>query len=165
MILNLTHILRTCKGEDAVGGEVELVAEQVAHAVDVVDAALELVLGEGVADADEERALLAAPVARVAGRQPVRVAGAHGLGGRGRRLRRRGGGTEGVVEETLDEAHGLVQAALVLRPALHAGLGVAESAPDGARARRSRQGRAAVSAPCRPRMPRPRARHQRMKER
>lgn len=72
-IKNGLRELFTCQDEDAFGREAEPLAEQVAHAVDVVDGALELVLGGGVADADEERPLLAA-ASGVAGRELVRAA-------------------------------------------------------------------------------------------
>jgi hypothetical protein len=141
-------LLRTREDEDAVGREAEALAEQVAHAVDVVDGALELVPGAGVADPHEQRALLAAAGTRVARRQLGKRR--RGGGGGRRRLRRRQG-----VDEALDEPHGgVVQA---VRAALDARDGVAERAPHGARPGGHGQARAAAGAPRRARR-RPRAR-------
>jgi hypothetical protein len=134
---NETYITPTCHDEDAVAGEVEPLAEQVAHAVDVVDGALELVRGAGVADPDEERALLPAPPtdARVARRKRVQ------------RRRRRAAAELRLprrhdrADEALDEADGgVVQAARAARD------GVAERAPNGARAAGDGHVRAAAAA-------------------
>lgn len=74
--MKMVSCLLTREGQNAVAGEAKPLAEQVGYAVDVVDGAFELVLGEAVADANEERPLLATG-ARVAGRQAVRVTGTH----------------------------------------------------------------------------------------
>jgi hypothetical protein len=136
----------TCEHEDAFRRESEALAEQVAHAVDVVDGAPELVPGAGVADPHQEGALLAAADAREGARRQL-------LERRRGPLRRRQ-----AADEAPDEAHGgAVQA---VRAALDARHGVAERAPHGARTGGHGQARAAAAAPRRAlRLRRSRARH------
>lgn len=62
----------TCQHDDAVAGEAEAVAEEVTHALDVVDGASQLAAAAahaGVGDADEDGALLAAGAREVANRR------------------------------------------------------------------------------------------------
>lgn len=103
-------------------------------------------LGGGVADPHQERALLAAADAREGARRQL-------LERRRGPLRRRQ-----AADEAPDEAHGgAVQA---VRAALDARHGVAERAPHGARTGGHGQARAAAAAPRRAlRLRRPRARH------
>jgi hypothetical protein len=119
-------LLVTSELQDAVAGEPKLAAEEAPHHLDVVDRALELVRGAPVADADEERALLAAHAGVVACRD----------------LEPRGDG--GPRRRGVRERHAAV--------ALDARQPVAKRAPD-ARAGPGWRGKAhaAVAAPRRPR--------------
>lgn len=102
--------------------KIELVDEEVAHALGVVDASLELVPREAVGDANDDGLLAAVGVGRRAGRRVLVGGGRRG----------RVGGRRGLVREgawVADQSNS-----------------VAEGAADGSGARRDLQSGAAVGA-------------------